>query len=79
MVTEKKIKSTKELTSEKKPTSRKKAVKITYPSIGHIPHEELHKLIAVEAYFRAEKRGFSQGYDLEDWLEAEKDVKSYVY
>jgi hypothetical protein len=30
--------------------------------------------IAIAAYLRAEQRGFAPGSELEDWLEAEKDV-----
>jgi hypothetical protein len=31
-------------------------------------------LIAEAAYFRAEKRGFAPGHEVEDWLAAEADV-----
>jgi hypothetical protein len=31
-------------------------------------------LIARAAYFRAEKRGFKAGHELEDWLAAEAEV-----
>jgi hypothetical protein len=31
-------------------------------------------LIAERAYFRAEKRGFAPGHELEDWLEAEREI-----
>ncbi|QXP85636.1 DUF2934 domain-containing protein [Methylococcus sp. ANG] len=34
----------------------------------------LRALIAEAAYLRAEKRGFVGGSELEDWLEAEKEV-----
>lgn len=30
--------------------------------------------IAETAYFRAQQRGFAPGYELEDWLAAEKEV-----
>ena len=30
--------------------------------------------IAEAAYFRAQQRGFAPGYELEDWLAAEKEV-----
>lgn len=30
--------------------------------------------IAVAAYFKAERRGFESGYDLGDWLEAEREI-----
>jgi hypothetical protein len=30
--------------------------------------------IARRAYYRAEARGFSPGYEMEDWLTAEKEI-----
>lgn len=33
-----------------------------------------HQLIAEAAYYRAERRGFNPGHELEDWLAAEHDV-----
>lgn len=39
-----------------------------------IPPEEREQLIARAAYFRAEKRGFEPGHELEDWLQAEAEV-----
>ena len=33
-----------------------------------------HEMIACAAYYRAEKRGFSGGSELEDWLEAEAEI-----
>ena len=33
-----------------------------------------HARIAVNAYFRAERRGFAAGHELEDWLAAEREV-----
>lgn len=34
--------------------------------------EERQKRIAEEAFYRAERRGFAPGGELEDWLEAER-------
>ena len=34
------------------------------------------EMVAVNAYYRAEKRGFENGYELEDWLEAEQEISS---
>lgn len=31
-------------------------------------------LIAQAAYFRAERRGFAAGYELQDWCEAEAEI-----
>ncbi len=40
------------------------------------PHssEERHAAIAQAAYFRAQKRGFAPGRELEDWLAAETEI-----
>lgn len=43
------------------------------PSSGlDCPREQM---IAEAAYFRAERRGFSPGNEMSDWLEAEADVE----
>ena len=39
-----------------------------------ISAEERERLIARVAYFRAEKRGFAPGNELQDWVEAEAEV-----
>lgn len=36
------------------------------------------EMIAANAYFRAERRGFLPGYDLADWLEAEREVDAML-
>lgn len=36
----------------------------------------LHELIAMEAYFCAERREFAPGSELDDWLEAEARVNA---
>lgn len=37
--------------------------------------EERAQWIATAAYYRAQQRGFTEGYELEDWLEAEKALE----
>jgi hypothetical protein len=36
--------------------------------------EERREMIATAAYFRAQKRGFEPGHELEDWFAAETEV-----
>ena len=36
----------------------------------------LEEMIAVAAYYRAEKRGFAQGNELDDWFQAEAEYNS---
>ncbi len=43
-----------------------------------ISAEERQNLIARAAYFRAEKRGFSPGCELQDWVEAETEVTQLI-
>lgn len=36
--------------------------------------EDRNRMIAEAAYFRALQRGFLDGYELADWLDAEKEI-----
>jgi hypothetical protein len=45
-----------------------------------LPSEaELIELISEAAYYRAEKRGFSPGFETEDWLQAEAEVMARLH
>jgi hypothetical protein len=37
-----------------------------------------HELVAIAAYYRAERRGFAPGGEVEDWLDAEREVASQL-
>lgn len=39
-----------------------------------ISAQERERFVAQAAYYRAEKRGFAPGYELQDWVEAEAEV-----
>jgi len=46
-------------------------------SLASIVHDDCAKrnhMISIAAYFIAEKRGFTPNHDLEDWLEAERNI-----
>jgi hypothetical protein len=36
--------------------------------------ETIRAMIAEAAYYRAQKRGFAPGHELQDWIEAEAEV-----
>ena len=36
-------------------------------------------MIAEAAYYRAEKRGFAPGMELDDWLQAEKEIEALAH
>jgi len=37
--------------------------------------EVRQKIIATAAYFKAQKRGFAPGHEIEDWLAAEQELE----
>jgi len=41
---------------------------------NHVDATQRHAMIAQAAYFRAERRGFVNGGELDDWLQAEREV-----
>jgi hypothetical protein len=43
-----------------------------------ISAQERQMLVARAAYFRAEKRGFAPGRELQDWVEAEAEVRRLI-
>jgi hypothetical protein len=36
--------------------------------------DEFVKMVSINAYYRAEKRGFEAGHELDDWYEAESEI-----
>ena len=47
-----------------------------YDYSGGIDLDEFREMVATAAYYRAEKRGFEPGHELDDWYEAEREIKS---
>ncbi len=51
--------------------------KVPYYAISAVApvfSEERHSAIAEAAYFRAQRRGFAPGHELDDWLAAEREI-----
>jgi len=71
-------------TRKKVGRTNKAAAKSTKPTkpdtslIESSPEERL-KVIAVAAYHKAEKRGFAPGDELQDWVEAEKEIDTLLF
>jgi len=42
--------------------------------VGSVEFDEFRKLVAVAAYYKAEKRHFVPGQELDDWLAAEQEI-----
>ena len=45
---------------------------------GDASPEEIRRLIAEAAYYRAKERGFEPGHELEDWIQAESEVMGRI-
>ncbi len=41
---------------------------------AEVTADEMRKLISDAAYYRAKRRGFAPGHELEDWIQAEAEV-----
>ncbi len=66
------------LKSEKNLNKEIKKIAIEGSNEGCSP-TELATKIAECAYYRAEKRGFIPGYEMEDWYEAEEEILTSRY
>jgi hypothetical protein len=51
----------------------------TLPTPPSVQTINLDAMIAEAAYYKAEKRGFYPGNDIQDWLEAKRDIIALVY
>jgi hypothetical protein len=61
-------------TTHKRRPTRRRVARSAEQQGGAVVPEVRRAMIAEAAYFRAEARGFAPGGELEDWLEAEKEV-----
>lgn len=49
------------------------------PGAGaRITPEERNRMIAETAYYRAERRGFATGGEMEDWVRAETEIDRWI-
>ena len=44
-----------------------------------IDPNKFRQMAAERAFFKAEKRGFAPGHEMDDWLEAEKEVSNQCF
>ncbi len=69
-------KRTKTETRAAGPAAAKSRPKAKQP--GLLALEDRLRFIAEAAYFKAEQRGFSEGNELEDWIEAEAEIDALL-
>lgn len=65
-------------TKSTKPKASRTVAPAEAPLVKHIDPEHRRALIAQAAYFRAEKRNFASGFEVQDWLSAEAEVDSLL-
>jgi hypothetical protein len=71
----KKIASKKPVSTEQSPKRKRATINTRRDTSSiRITSEERWKLIAIAAYHKAEKRGFAPGNEMQDWVEAEKEI-----
>jgi hypothetical protein len=42
---------------------------------AHMSPEDIYRLIQETAYYKAKARGFAPGHEVQDWIEAEAEVR----
>lgn len=47
-----------------------------YTYTGDIDPDEFREMVAERAYCKAQKRGFEPGHEMDDWLEAEREISN---
>lgn len=63
--------------ASRKPTATASTAPAAAPST-RVADDERQRLIAEAAYYRAQARGFAPGYELEDWVAAEQEVRQRI-
>ena len=65
---------------EKKTSQKKKQILAIKPKKDSPfkPDQDYQEMIAEAAYYKAEQRGFVPGFEEEDWLEAENEIRSML-
>jgi hypothetical protein len=66
-------------TRQSKPTTRTKPSASAKPARSARRASNLavsHEDIALAAYFRAQERGFTPGAEMDDWLQAEQEIRA---
>jgi len=55
--------------------ARKSTEAAAAPAPKVLSPEELYRMIQETAYFKAKARNFAPGHDVQDWVEAEAEVR----
>jgi hypothetical protein len=61
-----------------KPRVAKPKARATMDAAASLTPEDRVRLVELAAYFRAERRGFEPGRDMEDWFAAEAEIEAQL-
>jgi len=61
-----------------KETLHLKSKNLSEHAVDPVEVDALRTMIATAAYFRAEQRGFAPGHELDDWLQAERSIRTQL-
>ena len=61
--------------ASKQPPKPRKTAKAGAPARQDVSSQEMRRRIEIEAYYKAEARGFAPGHELDDWIAAEAEVR----
>jgi hypothetical protein len=77
---EKKLTTAKPITAEAKPEKKQTVKKESAPKTSPVAVSPDHRrhMIATAAYFIAHRRGFSGGYEVQDWITAEIEIDNQL-
>jgi hypothetical protein len=64
--------------SEVRPSVQTQTQNQTQKSKAHVNWEQKQEMIRVSAFLRAQKRGFQNGNEMNDWLEAEREINQLI-
>jgi hypothetical protein len=56
-------------------TASPRSFKTAADAPSRLSPEEVYRLIQESAYFKAKERGFAPGHEVQDWIEAEAEVR----
>jgi len=61
--------------ASKQPPKPRNTARTETPSMPDVSPQEIQRRIEIEAYYKAEARGFAPGHELDDWIAAEAEVR----
>ncbi len=72
------VKTTAKAPAKKPGATRPAVAKTRARKTGRVSPVDRQRFVAEAAYFKAERRGFAEGGELDDWIEAEAEIDALL-